>query len=128
MSGIFGRLGFSDDARLEEGTPDEVARKRAARARATNVEAARRNTHWTEIVDDLVQRPFGYLVSAATDKVYLRHRGSVFGPGGGIAFDEMRPLVFVVRGDNFVVVLEEQPESWTELYERRERRRLGVVA
>jgi hypothetical protein len=125
---FLGTLRVSDEARLDEGTPEEIAAKRAARVRAVNVEAARRNKHWTEIEDDLVQRPFGHLVSAASDRLYLRHRGSVFGPGGGVAFDEIRPLMFIVREDNVVVMLEEQPQSWTEICERRERRRLGVVA
>lgn len=100
----FGTLGVAAPASAEE-----LARLR--------VERARRNEAWTEIPDDLVPRPRGRLVSASTDRVYRRYAGATF-VGASLEFDANRPLSFVVR-DGDVLVLEELEQTWSELFAER---------
>ena len=54
---------MSGEGSLEDGTPDEVMEKKrranAEKLRPARLEAARRNSKWTEIEDDLVRRNQG---------------------------------------------------------------------
>jgi hypothetical protein len=84
------------------------------------IEAARRCHAWVELDDELVERGHGYFVDAASDAVYLRYRGDAFTRAGQVLSDQA-PLYFTVKDD--VLVLEKQPESWSQLIYRRERAR-----
>jgi hypothetical protein len=97
-----------------------VERTAADDARARRVESARANHRWTELeeVDLVVRGPF--LVSAATDAVFVPYRGATFGRSGRIEFAELVELYFVVR-DGDVTMLERQAQSWSEVLARRTR-------
>ena len=43
--------------------------------RPARVEAARRISGWHEIADDFVPRHRGWFVSAASDRIYIQHKG-----------------------------------------------------
>jgi hypothetical protein len=89
---------------------------------ARMIEAARSCPAWTELdPDDLVQRERGYLVSAETDEAFQPYMGDAFSPGGVLVAD-MTPLAFVVA-DSDVLVLERQPQKWSELLYHHERAR-----
>ena len=78
-------FGLSQESLLEQGKPDEVmAKKRQAHAekvRPERLKAARGNSRWTEIENDLVPRLGGrWLVSASSDRDLQPVRGTVFLP------------------------------------------------
>jgi hypothetical protein len=86
------------------------------------IEAARRGRAWTELDPaDLFERERGYIVSATTDECFLPYRGDAFSRSGMVVSD-MTPLAFYVAGDD-VVVLERQPQMWSEIVYQRERAR-----
>jgi hypothetical protein len=91
----------------EQTPPDEIHERRIAAARACRA--------WQELDPaDLVERDRGYLVHADTDEAFQVYRGAAFSPSGEIVSD-MTPLRFYVDEDGTVVVLELQPDSWSEL-------------
>lgn len=105
----FGRIGREDAHPL---IAEEAVRRR--------VEQARRCRAWIELDPaELVRRDGGYLVHADTDEAFQVYRGDAFSPAGEVVAD-MTPLRFYVDGDH-VIVLEKQPNSWSELTYQRER-------
>jgi hypothetical protein len=102
-----------------EDDPAEVVRR-------ARLEAARGNPLWNEREEvDLVRRPPGYLVSASTDEVIRRHRGVVFASWSANAVADRAPLYFYVDAAGDCIFLERFTETWSELVERRARRRLA---
>jgi hypothetical protein len=86
------------------------------------VEAARRCAPWVEVDrTDLVERERGYFVHADSDEAFRVYRGAAFSPSGEIVSD-MVPLRFYVDEDGTVVVLELQPDSWSQLTYQAARR------
>lgn len=78
---------------------------------------------WDEIEDDLVERDGGrVLVSAGSDLVYMLERGVVWEPGTAHLIATHARFAFTVR-DGTVLVLQEQPGTWSQVVEKRERRR-----
>lgn len=88
-------------------------------------------TAWTEITpaERLVRRGLsGTYVDSESDRVYRRLHGAVFGPTSA-SVDFASPdaqLWFVVLRNLNIVFYEATGETWTQLVERRERRRLGL--
>ena len=123
---LVSRLRLSDESSLDEGTPDEVIEKKRRaldeRLRPARLEAARRNSKWTEIEDDLVARGRGYLVSAASDAVYRRTRGVVFAPYSVSVIADQAEFAFYVDRNGELVFLELEPGTWSEHVERQARR------
>jgi hypothetical protein len=70
---------------------------------------------------DLVERGRGYLVHADSNEAFQLYRGAAFSPSGEIVSD-MVPLRFYLDEDGTVVVLELQPDSWSELTYQAARR------
>lgn len=101
-----------------------------AELREARVRAARQNSRWEEIEDDLVER--GYkgtlLVSAETDRVYRLHPGAVFQPGSADIIATMSPLQFFVDREGNPQCLERLPESWSNMVARQASRRTGAAA
>jgi hypothetical protein len=128
MTKILGTLGLkSREARVLEGTPEEVKRKQWELVREQRVEAARRQKKWTEIekVDLVWRRP--YYVHASTDALFTPYRGAAFESGSAWVVADLLELYFYVR-DGEVVLFEKvpSPATYTEFLERRaerERRR-----
>ena len=117
-------LGLSRESSLEEGEPHEVAaKKRKAldeKLRPARLEVARRNSRWTEIENDLVERLGGrWLVSASSDRIYRRLLGPVFVPYSIEAIADRSELAFYVDPDGDLVFLEQLPRSWTEHLEKQ---------
>ena len=100
-----------------------AAEDRDARALLdARIAAARRQPRWVEIPYDLVARgPF--LVSAATDEVFLPRRGVVFERGSARLVAGIAALVFAVTDEGELLFLDRQPDGWSQLIERRARHR-----
>ena len=94
--------------------------------RERRIEIARRHTGWTELREaDLVPRPRAYLVHADKDWIFTRVSGTVFAMGSATVVAEHPAYYFYVGQDGELVFLERQPGTWSELVEKRERRRLS---
>ena len=119
-------LGFSDSHLIEDTTTDAKRTAIVDEIRQARLVAARRNSKWTEIEDDLVPRARGLFVSAATDRVYTLVRGIVYAPGSASVVADRAPLYYTVSEDGELAFYERRTETWTEQLERkaeRERRR-----
>ena len=128
------RLRLGGESSLEEGTPDEVIEKKRRaldeRLRPARLEAARRNSQWTELDEvDLVPRGprDAWLVSAANDAVYERYRGVAFAPGSVNIISDRPPLFFSVVDGRFAFY-ERLPFTWTAHLEKRAARELAKAA
>lgn len=89
--------------------------------REARIAAARRNPRFTEIPDDLVTRG-RCLVSAATDEVYLPHRGAVFERSSAGLVADMAELVFTVNAEGELRFLDRRPGTWSDVVERQAKR------
>jgi hypothetical protein len=77
---------------------------------------------WEEIPEArLVARGFGQLVDAESDAVFIRAPGVIFERGSARLIDERKELAFYVDSDGWPVVLERQPETWSDITYRRAR-------
>jgi len=86
------------------------------------VKAAKRHPGWVEIEDDVVPRDGGRcLVSAGSDRVYVIERGNVWERGSAALVSDYPGLAFLVRRDDELLLLREQPDSWTTTLMRRAR-------
>jgi hypothetical protein len=95
-----------------EAAPDALA--------ATRIEAARACRAWTELDPaDLFEREHAYVVHGETDEAFLPYRGDAFSPSGLVVSDQTPVAFVVVDGD--LLVLERQPQSWSDLLYQRER-------
>lgn len=106
------------------GAPSERrANARADQIRVARIEAARRNTKWTEIDGPLIRRG-PWWVDVESDRLFTLYRGPVFETGcASIAFADAAPLVFTVDGDTLTLFEPvTSPPSWSEVVERRARR------
>jgi hypothetical protein len=109
--------GFSDSAQIEDGRPllteDEV--------RVARLNAARRNPAWREIDEPVERAP--WLVDAASDRVFRRHRGDVWTPGAASTLTPDLELTFYVDADETVRFVERVSgvTTYTELLGRRAR-------
>ncbi len=101
----------------------------AKRLRELRVEAARRNSRWTELKESaLVPRPPGFLVDAESDEVFRESRGAVYVPGEiRSSFAERTELYFVVRDGDVLEFLERDPRTWSQIVERQARRKLRAA-
>ena len=98
---------------------DAEAAERATieeRVRVARVTAARGNSRWEEIEADFVPRGRkGYwLVSASTDHVYTRARGTVFPTASAAPVANFTALYFTVDADGELTFYERQPWKWSE--------------
>ncbi len=115
---------------VEEQQAEEAA-KHLERVLEARVQTARTTSAWTEISPPqrLVRRGLGGIyVDSESDLVYRRLNADVFGPTSA-SVDFASPdtqLWFVVDRHSELVFFEPTGEVWTELVERRERRRLGL--
>jgi hypothetical protein len=117
------------------GGPSTLEEKEAAeratieaQLRQARLEVARRTSRWTEIQDDFVPRGRnGYwLVSAASDHVYTRVRGTVFPAWSAAPMADVSGLYFTVDANGELTFYERQPWTWSEHVARqaaKERRR-----
>jgi hypothetical protein len=126
-------LGLSQKTLLQQGEPDEVAAKErkayAENVRPERLKAARRNSRWTEIENDLVPRLGGrWLVSASTDAVYTPVRGAVFLSYLADVVADQAPLHYFVDGDDELHFFERLPETWTQHLEKKAARDLRKAA
>jgi Zn-finger nucleic acid-binding protein len=126
-------LGLSRETLLEEGEPDEVMEKKrrayAEKVRPERLKAARRNSRWLEIENDLVPRLGGrWLVSASSDRIYQRVRGTIFLPHSVTAVADQSELAFYVDEDGDLVFLEQLRGTWTEHLEKQAAKELRKAA
>lgn len=89
--------------------------------RERRIELARRNSRWTEIDDDLVERG-RLLVSASTDQVFKRYRGDAFETGSATLIAEEFPMFWYVDRGGDLVLLERLPGAWSEIVAKRAKR------
>ena len=131
---LLGKLGLSPESAALEGTPEEVdARVRAAhdeKLRPARVEAARRISGWHEIADDLVTRHRGWLVSAASDRIYVRHQGVVWTGDTAVPVADTEELSFVVGDDLELRFFQRirHPATWSEHIRRQTAKELQKTA
>ncbi len=93
-------------------TPDQLAPRRIAAARSCRA--------WRELDPaELVTRESGYFVDPESDVAYRKYAGDALSPSAEVVAD-MSPLAFFVQ-DGDVVILEQCPETWTELTYQRAR-------
>ena len=98
----------------------------AQRLRELRIEAARRNTYWTEVAETDFVRRGRLFVHAESDELFKPYRGAIFAKDAGRpTFNETVPLAFYVR-DGELVFLERVARTWSEIVERRERRKHRV--
>ena len=126
-------LSLATRASLEEGEPHEVMENKrrayAEKVRPARLEVARRNQFWTEIENDLVERLGGrWLVSASTDLIYQRVRGTVFAPHSVSAIADRTELAFYVDEDDELHFFEQIPGTWQEHLEKKAARDLAKAA
>lgn len=95
MRTILGSPSTLEDAEAKERATVEEQVRRA------RLEFARRTSQWTEIEDDFVPRgrKGHWLVSASTDDVYTRVRGTVFPTGSAAPLADVSVLYFTVDAD-----------------------------
>jgi hypothetical protein len=94
-----------------------VKRKtRASKLNEARLQAARRNTEWTELDPvDLVPRPHGVLVAATTDWAYRRHRGDHWETGTAAPIAAHASLYFYEDHDSGApVFVERMAETWSQ--------------
>ena len=92
------------------------------RLRSARVRAARAHPGWVEIEDDLVERDAGQaLVSVSSDRVYRLEVGDVWETSSARLVADYPELCFVVRDRDELVLLREEPDSWTDVLLRRAR-------
>ena len=106
-------------------TQAELEKKRQ-QLRDARLKAARSQANWTEITppERLVPRgpaKYGWLVDAASDKLWRVTWGTVFAPGTAAVAATHTAVTYYVSADGDVVPLEEaQPLStWSEVVRRR---------
>lgn len=110
MRTILGRAGTLED----HEAADKAAL--AEQIRQARLAVARRTSRWTEIEDDFVPRGRkGYwLVSASTDHVYTRVRGTVFPTGSAAPLADVSALYFTVDANGELAFYEREPWTWSE--------------
>ena len=133
LRSTLGTFGLSQETLLQQGEPDEVAAKTrrayAEKVRPERLKAARRNSRWTEIENDLVPRLGGrWLVSASSDRIYQPVRGTVFLPHSVTAAADKSGLSFYVDADGDLVFFEQLPGTWTKHLEKKAARELAKAA
>lgn len=91
--------------------------------RAARVAAARR-LGWEELPETrLIPRgPRGWLVDAETDAVYVPYRGATFERGSARLVAIPTTLSYYVDDDGSPVVLERQPQTWSQIFAGQVRR------
>lgn len=101
-------------------SPKRKADPQADLLREARLAAARRNSHWQEIEDDLVPRGYrdSLLVSAETDAVYTRHTGVVFPPHQATPLAAMASLFWYLDADGELQFLERHHETWSQMVAR----------
>ena len=131
---LLGKLGLSPESAALEGTPEEVdARVRAAhdeKLRPARIEAARRISGWHEIVDDLVPRHRDWLVSASSDRIYIRHQGVVWAGDTAIPQVDNEELAYTVGDDRELHFYQRirHPSAWSEHIRRQTAKELQKSA
>lgn len=105
---------------------DEDKAAKQQKIREARLKAARGQHNWTEITpaERLVPRGparFGWLVDAASDRLWRVSRGSVFEPGTARVVATHSAETFYVSRDGDVVALEpaEPFSTWSEVVARR---------
>lgn len=77
---------------------------------------------FSEVAESALVERERFLVDADSDAFFRVYRGVVFSPGSSNVIADKTRLSFYVTGDDFLVFLEEQSETWSEYLERHARR------
>ena len=86
-------------------------------------------TNSGEIENDLVPRLGGrWLVSASTDRIYQRVRGTVFAPHSVSAIADRTEMSYYIDEDGELVFLEQLHGTWTEHLEKHAARERAKAA
>jgi hypothetical protein len=121
-----GTLRLSRETLVEAGTPDDVAAKKAELVREKRIENARAMRDWIEHrEEEFVRRSPAYLVHADKDQAFTIYQGTVLEPRSARIIFAYEPELhwFINRTGEIVFLERTTPRIWTELVERRERRR-----
>jgi hypothetical protein len=126
LKSVTRRIGAGTIGRSAESVDEHAAMR--ARLREQRVLSARGSRRWTEIPETRLVPRGPWLCDAQTDALYTVSRGAVFGPAGGIEFDEMVDRQFFVSPMGDVVMLErvQTPATWSEYFERQARRKVAA--
>lgn len=108
---------------MKIGLPSRRKTTSGAKLQEARLRAARANTHWTELeAVDLVARPGGLLVAASDDAVYTQYRGAIWERGSATMISDQAALFWFEQDDGELTFLERQPETWSQVIEKQERR------
>jgi hypothetical protein len=88
--------------------------------------AARACRAWTELDREQLVERGRYFVHAQTDAAVRVYRGDAFAPSGAVLSDQT-PLYFYAGADGEPVMLEKQPQPWTEIVYRMQRARTAAA-
>ena len=123
---------LSTRASLEEGEPHEVMENKrrayAEKVRPARLEVARRNQFWGDRERSLPRVGGRWLVSASTDRIYQRVRGTVFAPHSVSAIADRTEMSCYVDEDGELVFLEQLHGTWTEHLEKHAARERAKAA
>ena len=110
---------------------DEERRKREARwgqVKQARIKTARSNTNWLEVPQNRLVPRGPLRIDSETDAAYILRPGAVFDPErADIAYlpSSSRLAFFVDEATGDIVFLEPTGLTWTEILERRNRRKQG---
>src|SRR5262245_15985792 len=107
------------------GFSDEAAHD--LKVKEARLEVAKSSSEWRELEVTALVRRWPYLVHADSYELFAPYRGVVWATRSSSPIADKTPLHYFIDREGEVIFLERKPGTWSEIVEKRERRKRRVA-